>query len=284
MVRLAFYVVLSLLLLVSDMRFHTLEWVRMALTTVTWPLQRVAYLPVEAGGDLSRYFSTLGTLRKENEELRRRQLATANLLLRQQHLEDENKHLRALLDMRARQSAQGQVADILFAARDPFSRKVIIDRGLRQGIVAGSAVIDDIGVIGQVTRVYPLTAEVTLITDKEQAIPVQAERNALRAVLAGSGGGLLELRYLPANADIRPGDTLVTSGLDDIYVPGLPVARVIRVEHESSFARILCTPIAGVERHGQVLVLGQRVAPSPPDAEAVPARAPVDPKSQVKGG
>jgi rod shape-determining protein MreC len=261
----------SILMLVTDLRFHTLEWVRLAVATAGWPLQRVAYLPVEAGGDLGKYFSSLVTLHNENDDLRRKQVAIANLLLRQQHLEDENKHLRALLDMRARQPVEGRVADILYATRDPFSRRVVIDKGTQQGIAAGAAVIDDIGVIGQVTRVFPLSAEVTLLTDKEQAIPVEVQRNGLRAILAGAGGGMMELRYMAANAEVQPGDVLVTSGLDGIYLPGLPAARVTHVDHDSSFARIQCAPIAGVERHGQVLVLGNREILPPPPESAVAA-------------
>lgn len=282
--RLTFFVLLSILMLVADLRFHTLEWVRLAVSTAGWPLQRIAYLPVEAGGDLGKYFSSLATLHKENDQLRSKQVAIANLLLRQQHLEDENMHLRALLDMRARQPVQGRVADILYAARDPFSRRVVIDKGTQQDIAAGQAVIDDIGVIGQVTRVFPLTAEVTLLTDKEQAIPVQVQRNGLRAVLAGAGGGMMELRYMAANAEVRTGDILVTSGLDGIYLPGLPAAKVVRVDHESSFARILCVPLAGVERHGQVLVLGNReILPPPPEPAAAEAEKSGAGKRMKKG-
>lgn len=266
--QLGFFVVLSLILMVTDLRFRTLEWVRLAATTVAWPLQRVAYLPVEAGRDVGKYFTTLATLHRENDELHRKQLASANLLLRQQHLEEENKQLRALLDMRARQPAEGRVAEILYAARDPFSRRVVIDKGTQQDILAGQAVIDDIGVIGQVTRVYPLSAEVTLLTDKEQAIPVQVQRNGLRAVLAGAGGGAMELRFMASNADVQTGDILVTSGLDGVYLPGLPVAKVTRIDRDSSvsFAHIRCEPLAGVERHGQVLVLGNRILPPANDA------------------
>jgi rod shape-determining protein MreC len=211
---------------------------------------------------------------KENEELRRRQLGTANLLLRQDHLEQENKRLRALLDMRAQQPVEGRIAEILYAARDPFSRRVIIDKGSQHGIAAGQAVVDDIGVIGQVTRVFPLTSEVLLLTDKDQAIPVAVQRNGLRAVLAGAGAGMMELRFLAANAEVQVGDILVTSGLDGVYLPGLPVAKVVKIDRDSSysFARIICAPLAGVERHGLALVLGSRTAlpPQPEDAPATP--------------
>jgi rod shape-determining protein MreC len=159
------------------------------------------------------------------------------------------------------------VAEILYTARDPFARRVIINRGLTHDVEAGQAVIDDLGVIGQVTRVFPLTSEVTLLTDKNQSIPVKVSRNGLRAVLAGAGSGAMELKFLPANADVQPDDTLVTSGLDGIYLPGLPVGRVASIDRDNSFsfARITCTPLAGVERHGQVLLLGKRTAPPAPD-------------------
>lgn len=265
--RLAFFIALSLLLLVADLRFQTLEPLRFAVATALWPLQRAVLLPVEGAGEAGNYFANLASLQRENVELRERQLAQANLLLRQAHLDEENRRLRALLDMGERLDAPTRAAEILHAARDPFSRRVIINRGLTHGIEAGQAVIDDLGVVGQVTRAYPLTSEVTLLTDKNQAIPVLIRRNGLRAVLAGAGSGTMELKFLPANADVQPDDVLVTSGLDGIYLPGLPVARVTSIDRDNSFAfaRIECAPVAGVERHGQVLVLVRRAAPPPPE-------------------
>jgi rod shape-determining protein MreC len=269
--RLMFFVSLSITLLVADIRFHTLEAVRQGVATVLWPVQRIAYVPVDAGMDLREYFSTLYALKTENEQLRKRELATANQLLRQGHLEEENRRLRALLDMRERQPAEGRVAEILYAARDPFTRRIIVDKGSNAGVEPGQPVIDELGVLGQVTRTYVFTSEVTLLTDKDQAIPVQVLRSGLRAVLAGAGAGTMELRFLASNADVQPGDTLVTSGLDGVYLPGLPVAKVVNIDRDNSFsfARIDCAPIAGVERHGQVLILGRRVTPPLP-AEAAP--------------
>lgn len=268
LVQLAFFLSLSVVLLFADLRFHTLEWARLAAATAIWPLQRLAGMPIEVAGNAGGYFTTLANLQSENTEYKRKQLAVANRLLRQEHLELENVRLRQLLDMKARQPVGGNVAEILYAARDPFSRRVIIDKGAQSGVAPGQAVVDEVGVIGQVTRAFPLTSEVTLLTDKEQAIPVQVQRNGLRAILAGAGAGMMELRFLAANADVKPDDVLVTSGLDGIYVPGLPVARVSRIDRDSSyaFARIHCEPLAGVERHGQVLVLGSReTLPPPPE-------------------
>jgi len=277
---------LSLALLFVDLRFHTLDWTRLAVATVIWPAQRLAGMPVEAAGGAGHYFSSLSTLQAENADYKRKQLGIANRLLRQEHLELENMRLRQLLDMKARQPAEGRIAEILYAARDPFSRRVIIDKGLQEGIVAGQAVIDDIGVIGQVTRVFPLTSEVTLLTDKDQAIPVEVERNGLRAVLSGAGAGLMELRFLAANADVKPGDTLVTSGLDGVYLDGLPVATVSRIDRDNSyaFARIYCEPLAGVERHGQVLVLGKRTVMAAPPEETGDAKDKPGKGKRVKRG
>ena len=267
--RLMFFVALSVVLLVADIRFHALEWLRMTATTVAYPLLRVAYLPVEGAGSLGKYFTGLGALHQENDVLRHKQLAVANLLLRQKNLEDENNRLRALLDMRAKQPVPGIVADIQYAARDPFSRRVVINKGTQEGIASGQAVVDELGVIGQVTRVFPLMAEVTLLTDKGQAIPVEVQRNGLRAILSGAGSSGMELRFLASNAEIEVGDVLVTSGLDGVYLRGLPVARVAGIERDAafSFARIRCQPIAGVERHGQVLVLGLQPILSVPAEE-----------------
>lgn len=271
--RLVFFVTLSLALLVLDLKYRYLEVARQGVAVALYPLQRAAYTPVDLYGQLGDYFSSLAAVQRENAQLKRKELESANWLLRQQHLELENQRLRELLDMKARQPVSGTLAEILYAARDPFSRRIIVDKGSQHGIVAGQAVVDEAGVLGQVTRTYPLQSEVTLVTDKNQAVPVRIVRNGLRTVLFGASGGQLELRFLAANADVQPGDVLVTSGLDGIYQPGLPVARVVRVDRDAaySFARILCEPVAGVEKHGQVLVLGLREA-LPPQVEETETR------------
>lgn len=268
--RLSFFVVLSIAAMVADLRYQLLGPLRMAVAAALWPVQKAVMLPVEGAGEAGNYLVDLARLQRENAELRERQLAQANLLLRQSHLDGENRRLRALLEMGERLDAPARAAEILYAARDPFARRVIIDRGTTHGIEAGQAVIDDLGVVGQVTRAFPLASEVTLLTDKNQMIPVQVARNGLRAVLAGAGGGALELKFLPTNADLQPDDKLVTSGLDGVYLPGLPVAKVVSIDRDNSysFARIECAPLAGVERHGQVLVVGKRPAQPRPEESA----------------
>lgn len=268
LVRLVFYASLALTILVVDLRFHMLEWVRHGIEVATYPLQLLAYAPVQGLEEGGGYLAGVVKLQQENQQLRKQQLQTANLLLRQEHLERENQRLRALLDMQQRQPVAGQIAEILYAARDPFSRRVIVNRGSQHGIGTGQVVVDEFGVVGQITRVFPLLSELTLITDKDQAMPVQIVRNGLRAVLFGSGDGNLELRFLDVNADVQEDDAVVTSGLDGIYLPGLPVATVRQVRREASyaFASIRCEPVAGVERHDMVLILGRREVPPPPPA------------------
>lgn len=271
--RLAFFVALALALLVLDLKYRYLELARQGVAVALYPLQRAAYTPVDLYEQVGAYFTRLGTVQQENAELKRKELESANWLLRQEHLELENQRLRELLDMKAKQPVPSTLAEILYTARDPFSRRVVVDKGSQHAIAAGQAVVDEAGVLGQVTRVFPLQSEVTLITDKNQAVPVKILRNGLRTVLFGASGGQLELRFLAANADVQPGDLLVTSGLDGVYLPGLPVAKVLRVDRDTaySFARIVCEPAAGVEKHGQVLILGAR-EPLPPQVEEAEAR------------
>ena len=211
-------------------------------------------------------------LREDNIRLKQTQLTTAPNLQRLAQLESENERLRKLLGVKERESVKGEVAQIMYTARDPFTHRVVIDKGQQSGIVAGQPAIDEAGVVGQVTRVYPFSAEVTLITDKDQAVPVQVVRSGQRSVVFGLGNGQLELRYIPANADVQVGDILVTSGLDGIYLPGFPVAKVVSIERENSyaFARIFCAPVAGVENFGEVMVLSPRqpLPPNPVDATA----------------
>ncbi|MBL8380853.1 MAG: rod shape-determining protein MreC [Burkholderiales bacterium] len=279
--RLGAFALLSLILLIADARFRLLEQARFAFATVLYPLQRAARAPGDAASGLGGYLEAQRGLLEARDRLERERLDTARGVIRNAQLESENANLRSLLAMRERVAATSVAAEMLYDARDPFTRKVIIDKGTAQGIAAGQVVIDAAGVMGQVTRVFPMLAEVSLLTDRDQAIPVQVVRNGLRAVAygipGGPDGGALELRFLATNADVREGDMLVTSGLDGVYLPGLPVARVARVEREAgyAFARIICKPAAGVDRHGHVLVLTAAKPPAPPPAveeEVKPAK------------
>lgn len=257
---LTFYIALSLAIFVVDLRFQSLELLRQSVALFVDPVQRIAQTPGSLVDYADQYLEGMHSLSKENDELRHAKLTTAPDLQRLAQLEAENERLRKLLSVKEREKAKGQVAQILYTARDPFSRKVIVDKGQQANIVAGQPAIDESGVVGQVTRVFPFSSEITLITDKDQAVPVQIVRNGQRSVVFGLGNGQLELRYMPANADVEVGDLLVTSGLDGVYLPGFPVAKVINIERDSaySFARIFCAPVAGVENFGEVMVLDAR--------------------------
>jgi rod shape-determining protein MreC len=262
----------AIALLVVDARFRTLGMVRQAVGVVLYPLQVAALLPRDAVYAVGGYFSSLSSLQKENSNLKRQQLANAQMLQQGQLLLAENAQLRKLLAAAERLPVKSVMSEILYDTRDAFTRKIVLDRGSRHGIALGQPVIDDIGVVGQVTRVFPFTSEVTLLTDKNHAISVQVLRSGVRSVAYGKGqSGVLDLRFMAANADIRKGDVLVTSGIDGVYPAGLSVATVQQVEHKSSdaFAHIICQPSAGIDRNRQLLILMPDLKfPPPPPEEA----------------
>jgi rod shape-determining protein MreC len=264
--RFAFFSIASMVLLVADVRFNYLQSMRSVVAVAVYPLQQLSAVPSRAFGWIGEIAVSHSHLRRENEQLRQQGLRDAAGLQNQQALAAENEHLRQLLAMRSRVPRKLTAAEILYAPRDPFTRRVVVDKGGQHGVRAGAAVVDRTGVIGQVTRVFPWLSEVTLITDKEQAVPIQVLRSGLRGVTFGIGDdGTLELRFMPVNADIQNGDVLVTSGIDGIYPPGLPVAVVSKVERNTAyaFARITCIPAAGVNSYGQVLIVG--MDPRQPD-------------------
>ncbi|MDR2837542.1 MAG: rod shape-determining protein MreC [Azonexus sp.] len=269
---LTFYLAVSLALFVVDLRMKSLDLMRQSVALVVDPVQRAAQTPGSLVDHGLAYAQGLQAMREENTQLKQAQLLTAPNLQRLEHLEAENERLRRLLAVKEREKARGQVAQIMYTSRDPFSRRIVIDKGQQAGIVAGQPAIDEAGVVGQVTRVFPFSAEITLITDKDQAVPVQVARSGQRSVVFGLGNGQLELRYIPANADVQVGDLLVTSGLDGIFLPGFPVARVSKVERDNAFAfaRITAAPLAGVENFAEVMILAPRqpLPPPPPETAA----------------
>jgi rod shape-determining protein MreC len=274
--RLLIFSTLSLALLVADARFHYLEVLRQIAAVIIYPVQRIAAAPADIARRAGEFFVTHSALREENARLSQENLANAQLLQQLKSLEAENAHMRGLLEARERAHTKATLAEVLYAARDPFSHKIVVDKGLQQAVRGGQPVIDQIGVVGQVTRAYQWLSEVTLITDKDQLVPVLSVRNGLRAVLAGTGNAsTLELRFVPLNADFQNGDRLVTSGIDGVYPPGLPVAEVSNVERNANypFARIACTPLAGVNKNTQVLIVNvERQLPERPAEDEKPVR------------
>lgn len=272
--KMLLFALIAVVLLMADARLKALSAIRQAVGVALYPLQVVAMLPRDAFFASAEYFTSLSTLKDENRHMREQQVLNAQQLQQSRQLLAENVYLRKLLEASQRVQLKTVMTEILYDARDPFSRKVIVDRGDHHGIKSGQPVIDDLGVVGQVTRVFPFTSEITLLTDKDHAIPVQVLRSGVRSVAYGRGQtGELELRFMASNADIQAGDVLTTSGIDGIYPPGLAVATVMSVDTKTSdaFARILCKPSAGVSRHRQLLVLlGDSSAlppPPPPEAE-----------------
>ncbi|MDK3026284.1 rod shape-determining protein MreC [Cupriavidus taiwanensis] len=278
--RLVLYVGIALALLVVDARFDALRVGRQVAATVLMPVERLVLAPRDALRTLFDYAQSSATLATENRELRQNAVQQAQASVRQAQLEAENSQLRKLLGLAQQSATPVTAAEILYDARDPYSQRIVIDKGSQHGLRAGYPVIDERGVVGQVTRVSPFQSEVTLLTDKDQAIPVQVVRNGLRSVaFGGARAGQLDLRFMAAAADLQQGDLLVTSGLDGTYPPGLPVAKIVHIERkaDTAFSRVYCEPVAGVRAHRQLLVVRY-------DA-AIPARETVEakPEAPVKG-
>ncbi len=280
--RLLFFGALALFLMVADARFHLVQPLRVVASAVLYPAQWLALKPVQLALQGGRYLEDLQAAQREAQQARRALALQAERASRADALAQDNARLRALLELRQVTPTTGRAAEVLYDAADPYARKVVIDQGLASGIAPGSPVIDEQGVLGQVTRVQPFTSEVTLVIDRDLSVPVQNTRTGARSVAfgdAGARGGGLELRFMAASADLREGDLLATSGVDGVYPAGLPVARVVRIERraDSAFARVHCEPVARVAAARYVMVLAPVGLPtaSPPlaPAAAEPAAA-----------
>ena len=274
--RLLLFAALAVLLMALDVRLQLTPLLRQAIAVAIYPLERAAQAPVDWVRDAGTYLDAPVRTQHELSKTRERNVELALQAQLAAQLRIENDRLRALLHLQRSLPPKSVAAQIAAQASDPFSRKVVIDRGSAQGIEAGAPVVDETGLLGQVTRVYPWSAEVTLITDRDAVVPVQNQRTGERGLLYGEPGqGGLELRWMPASADVRAGDTLVTSGVDGIYPAGLRVARVTAVvrQRDTAFARVTCAPLADVEGGRHVLVLQplSPLAPPPGRPKATPA-------------
>lgn len=256
--KLIFFVALSIALMAVDSRMQYLNKIRTGFISVTSPLQAIANAPSELYQSLARQLVTRAELIKKNDRLTKQAMQNSMILQRFKSLEIENSRLRNLLVAAQTSILPSKLGEIVHMGRDPFVHKVTVNLGSHHKIVPGQAVIDDKGVIGQVTNVYSNSSEVTLITDKSLSIPIQIERNGLRAVAFGRGRDYtLDLPYLPANVDILKDDILITSGIDGVYPEGLVVAKIASITHQqdSPFANIVAVPVAGVMNHRQLLLL-----------------------------
>lgn len=275
--KLLFFAALALFLMVADSRMKLAEPLRDGLAVVLTPVQRALAVPVElieGGGD---YVRGLSAARAAEQQARETLAALADKAARAAELARENERLRALIDLRPALPVRSIAAEVMFEAADPYSRKVFIDRGKTHGIALGSPVVNEAGVLGQVTHAYALTSEVTLLADRDAAIPVINTRTQQRSAAFGGGGAqaVMELRFMSGNADVQVGDLLQTSGLDGIYPAGLPVAKVAQVERraEAGFARIALTPAAAPDGVRHVLVL-EPVSVQLPERPAPASAAP----------
>ena len=273
--RMLFFCALSIIFMAVDARLNYLSQIRQAFIAALHPLEIIANAPSEWTRDIKKYFSVHNQLVQENYALKQQAFEQKVMLQRLSSIDAENTHLRSLLNGNIPIQPKAVLGEISHMGRDPFTRTVVVNRGSQHAIKAGQAVVDSKGVIGQVTRVYPFTSEVTLITDKELSIPIQIERNQLRAIAFGEGNNTLDIPYLPTNVDIKVGDKLVTSGIDGVYPTGLAVAMVTKIlqNPESPFAKIVCTPIAEVTNHLQLLLLELPETKEAVLTETAPAQA-----------
>ena len=282
--KLLFFSALSVLLMVADVRFNVTQPLRATLSVALYPVQWLAMRPQAFAKFSGEYLESLQDAQADATDVRQKLLLQAQRAAQVEQLTLENKQLRALLNLQERLNTVGFVAEVLYDAADPYTRKLIINKGLTNGVKPSAPVMDEHGILGQVTRVLPLVSEVTLVTDREHSIPVLNTRTGARGVAYGESGGapLLELRFMATNADIEVGDQLTTSGVDGVYPPGVPVGIVTKVERraETAFARILCEPVGRVQGAKHVMVID-------PLTDQLPTRPVIEkpqPLGMIKGG
>lgn len=263
--RLAMWSALAIALIVLDARFNAMGWLRAGVVAVFYPAQLAVRAPFDFAAEVSGFLVRHRTLQTENVILRERNQQAGAQLARLDSLRTENDELRRLIVLRQMTGFDTIAAEILSTPRDPFSQRVMLDKGTSTGIQSGQPVVDGMGLVGQVTRAYAFSSEVTLVTDRGHAVPVQIQRTGQR-VLAFGGGAGMEVRYLPTHTDIQPGDILVTSGIDRVYPAGLSVAKVTRVQRpaDSPYARVSCLPMAGVDKSRVLMVLKTQDVPKQP--------------------
>ena len=253
-----------------DQRAHYLEPVRYVLQSAVYPIQLAVNSPPSAWRWLKESFETRESLRAENERLRARQRDLELLSMRYEALAHENGELRGLKDALPPVADRWLAAEIINIQLSGLRQRLLINRGATNGVFKGQAVLDDRGLIGQTTHVGPWSAEVILITDPEHAVPVRVERTGLRTIAVGGGdGSSLALPYLPANADLRNGDLLLTSGLGGVFPEGYPVAKVTEVHRDAvqPLAQVRAAVLSHIDSDAEVTLVwfrtGHPAAPTP---------------------
>lgn len=256
--RLLVAILASIALLATDYRTDRLASLRSILSFATYPVQILASLPVDSVKSMADTVISYSDLQKENRRLKEAQLINDAKLLKLAALEKENIRLRVLLENSFQLGEQVLVAELLSVTLAPYEHTVLVNKGSRFGVHAKQPVLDANGIVGQVIRALPSSSEVMLITDPDHAIPVEVNRNGLRTIAFGTGQpNRLHLPFLAKNADIVPGDLLVTSGLGGVFPAGYPVAVVDKFETrpDKSFANIYATPKAQLETSREFLIV-----------------------------
>jgi rod shape-determining protein MreC len=269
--RLVVFAAISIGLIIADHRGGYVEQIRSALGVVIYPLQLAAALPVRAGGAIVTFFRGEPGLRERYEKLAAVQPLLEARVQRLDALEAENRHLRDLLGSAALVADRALVAELLEIGQEPFTHRITILRGSRDGVYRGQPVIDAAGVMGQVSEVGLATSRAILITDPSHAIPVQVVRNGLRAIVFGTGSpDALSVRYLTGSSDIQTGDVLVSSGIGGGFPGGYPVAQITAIVNNpnESFLDVIARPLARLGHDKEVLLIwpGRQSAFSPPPA------------------
>lgn len=255
--RLLIWLLVGAFCVAVDARYHTLDGLRSGFSLVLQPARAIMRTPFDIAAELGGFFVRHRILQKERDALlteRARLLVDVNAA---QELVRENAELRTLLQLQSRPGQRVVHAALLYRGHDWFAQRITLDQGGDAGLRRGLPVVDASGLVGQVSRVYPGSSEVMLVSSPGQLTPVLVERTGQRGLAAGNGPSRLDLRYMPAQTDIRPGDRLLTSGIDRLYPAGIPVARVSRVSRSQSspYLRVECLPLAGLDRSRAVLVL-----------------------------
>jgi len=249
---------ISIILMGVDFRFHYLKDIRQFTNIFTKPFHAVLNLPNDIYNFTTQYFANQSRLIHENEVLKLDIDQLKGDLQRLDFIDQENDRLRNLLEVRNTQRFKTEAVSIIYSRFDPFNQKIIIDGGQNKDFQPGEPVIDALGLVGQISSVFPETSEVTLIIDKKMSVPIQIQRNGLRAITNGNGQSeTVSLSYLPNSVDVVKGDILKTSGIDTIYPEGIAVAEVLEIIHNPKlpFAKIICKPISAIRNHSHVLVV-----------------------------
>ena len=275
--KLLLLALLSMVLMASDHRFKISQPLRSGIAVVLMPLQWLSLQPMRAWESLGQYFDNLEEAQYAAQNFQTKTIAQAQRLQQVEQLSQENNQLRDLLQLRTQVAGPSKAAQILYVTADPYTDRIVVDQGQLAGIAQGSAVIDAQGVLGQVTRVYPLVSEVTLLTDRNQSIPVLNARTGSRHVAVGapsSPNGAMELRFVPSANDVKQGDLLTTSGIDGVYPQGLHVGLVSHIDRrvDSSFARVYLNPVADPRGRHVLVLMPVKDWPEAPKQFAEPAR------------